>query len=102
MHRIAEIRRLDHVVLLVAAQPVLRTESRGDVETADGAQCVERMFEIRRHRSRMRQQRNAPAFELALQFHVAQQAVDSELDHELSLQRMRVTTQSSSTTKLSA
>jgi hypothetical protein len=30
----------------------------------------------------MRQQRNAPAFELALQFHVGQQAVDSELDHE--------------------
>ena len=64
------------------------------------AQCVERMFEIRRHRSRMRQQRNAPAFELALQFHVAQQAVDSELDHEWPLADATVG-QSSSTTKLS-
>jgi hypothetical protein len=30
----------------------------------------------------MRQQRDAPAFELTLQFHVGQQPVDSELDHE--------------------
>jgi hypothetical protein len=33
----------------------------------------------------MRQQRYAPAFELTLQFQIRQQAVDSELDHELSL-----------------
>ena len=82
MHRVAEVRRLDHVVLLVAAQPVLRTESRGDVEPANGAQRVERMLEVRRHGCRMRQQRDAPAFQLTQQFHVAQQAVDSKLDHE--------------------
>jgi hypothetical protein len=85
VHRVAEVRRLDHVVLLVATQSMLGTESRGDVETPDGAQRVERMFEIRGHGSGMREQRNAPAFELALQFQVAQQAVDSELDHERSL-----------------
>ena len=81
MHRIAEIRRLDHVVLLVAAQPVLRTECRGDVEPAHAAQRIERMLEIRGHGSRMRQQRHAPAFELAQQFDVAYQAIDAELDH---------------------
>ena len=71
MHRIAEIRRLDHVVLLVAAQPVLRAESRGDVESANAAQRIERMLELRGHRGRMREQRDAPALELAQQFHVA-------------------------------
>ena len=48
----------------------------------------------------MRQQRHAPALELAQQFDVAYQAVDSELDHDAATAHDDV--QSSSTTKLSA
>ena len=72
VHRIAKVRRLDHVVLLVAAQPVLRTESRGDVEAANAAQRVERMLEVCRHRGGMREQRDTPALELVQQFDVTQ------------------------------
>jgi hypothetical protein len=86
MHRVAKIRRLDHVVLLVAAQSVLRAESRGDVHAADRAQGVQRMLELGRHRGRVGQQGNAAAFELALQFDVAEQSIDSELDHARALQ----------------
>ena len=71
VHRVAKVRRLGHVVLLVAAQAVLRTEGRGDVEAADDAQRIQRMLELGGHRGRMRQQRHAPAFELALQLDVA-------------------------------
>jgi hypothetical protein len=82
MHRVAEVRRLDHVVLLVASQPVLRSESGGDVEAPDGAQRVERVFEIRGHGSRVREQRDAPALEFPLQFQIRQQTIDAELDHD--------------------
>jgi hypothetical protein len=34
MHRIVKVGRLDHVVLLVAAQTMLWTESRGDLQVA--------------------------------------------------------------------
>jgi len=34
MHRIDEVRRLNHVVLLVAAQTMLWPESRGDLQVA--------------------------------------------------------------------
>jgi hypothetical protein len=34
MHRIDEVRRLDHIVLLVTAQTMLWTESRGDFQVA--------------------------------------------------------------------
>jgi hypothetical protein len=99
MHRIAEIRRLDHVVLLVAAQAVLRTERRGDVQAANRTQCVQRVLEVRGHRSRVRQQGHAPSFELAQQLAVRQQPVDAELDHAASLIAAR---QSSSIAKPSA
>src|SRR5690349_20874332 len=85
MHRVAEIRRLDHVVLLVAAQSVLGPESGGDVEAPDRAQRIERVLEIRSHGSRMGEQRDATTLELALQLQVGQQTVNAELDHGRSL-----------------
>ena len=71
MDRIAKVLRLDHVVLLVTAQPVLRTERGGDVEPADRAQRIERMLEIGGHRRGMREQRDASAFELLQEFVIA-------------------------------
>ena len=35
-----EIWRLNHIVLLVAAQPVLRAEGGGEVDAVGGGQCV--------------------------------------------------------------
>jgi hypothetical protein len=50
---------------------VLGTEGRGDLDTANVAQRVQRMFEIRGHRRRMGQQGHAPPLELTLQIDVA-------------------------------
>ena len=65
VHRIVEVRRLDHVVLLVAAQAMLRTEGGGDLDVAARGQRVERMRQVFRHRSGMRQQGDAPALQAA-------------------------------------
>ena len=86
MHRIAKIRRLSHVVLLVAAQAVLRAKRGRDIQPANRAQRVERMFEFGGHRRGVREQRHAPAFELALQIDVGEQAIDTELNHVRNLQ----------------
>ena len=47
--RIDEIRALDHIVLLVAAQAVLRTEGGGEADAAYGSQRIEAVGEILRH-----------------------------------------------------
>jgi hypothetical protein len=78
VHRIVKVRRFDHVVLLVAAQPVLRAESGRQLHAGCG-QRVQRMREIRGHRGRMRQQRDTPAGQGFAQGRVFQQAVESEL-----------------------
>ena len=61
VHRIVEVRRLDHVVLLVAAQPMLRTEGGADLDVAACGQRIQRMRQVFRDRSRMRKQRDALA-----------------------------------------
>jgi hypothetical protein len=48
VHRIVEVRRLDHVVLLVAAQAVLRAEGRGEPQVAERRERVERVLEASR------------------------------------------------------
>ena len=53
MHRIVVVRRLDHVVLLVAAQAVLRTESCADLDVAARDKRIERMRQILRDGSRV-------------------------------------------------
>ncbi len=79
MHRIVEVRRLDHVVLLVAAQAMLRTEGGGDLDVAAGGERIERMRQIGRDGSRMREQRHAPALERRAQGGLGDQSIDAEL-----------------------
>ncbi len=63
MHRIVEVGRLDHVVLLVAAQAMLRTEGGGDVQAAARGQPVEGMPQVPGDRGGVREQGDAPALE---------------------------------------
>ena len=62
--RIGEIGRFDHIVLLVAAQAVLRPEGGGDVH-ARRDQRVEGVRQVRGHRSGMREQGDALALRAA-------------------------------------
>ena len=78
MHRIAEARRFDHVVLLVAAQTMLRAESSGDLQVAACRQRVERMLHISRDRSGMREQCYAPAFKRRAQTGFGEKAIDAK------------------------
>ena len=77
-HRIVEVRQLHHVVLLVAAQTVLRAEGGGELDVAACGQRVERMGQVGRDRSRMGQQRNAPAVKRRAQSGFGDKAVDAE------------------------
>ena len=78
MHRIVEIRRLDHVVLLVAAQAMLRTERGGELDVAAGGQRIERMRQVGRDRSRMREQGDAPAAQRRAQIGFGDQSIDAK------------------------
>ena len=53
--------RLDHVVLLVAAQAVLRAEGGGEAQIAERGERVERMRQVGGHRRRMGEQGDAAA-----------------------------------------
>jgi hypothetical protein len=75
MHRVGEVCRLDHVVLLVAAQTMLRPERGGEVDA--GGQRIERMRQILGHRSGMRQQCHAPALERRAQLVFGEKPVDT-------------------------
>ena len=61
VHRILEIRRFDHVVLLVPAQPMLRAEGGADLYVAAGGERIERMRQVFRDGCGMREQRDALA-----------------------------------------
>ena len=78
MHRIVEVLRLDHVVLLVAAQAMLRTEGGRDLDIAAGGQRIERMRQVGRDRSGMREQGDAPAVKRRSQSGFGDKAVDAE------------------------
>ena len=78
VHRIVEVGRLDHVVLLVAAQAVLRAESGGELDVAAGGERIERMRQVLRDRSRMRQQGDAPAGKRRAQRSFGEKSVDAE------------------------
>jgi len=47
VHRVVEVRRLDHVVLLVAAQAVLGAEGGGQLQVALQRERIERVREVR-------------------------------------------------------
>src|SRR5689334_9284710 len=67
MDRIEEIRGLDHVVLHVAANSMLWTESGCQLDIAGRSERIERVCECVREGSRMREQRGAPALERSAQ-----------------------------------
>ncbi len=81
---IVEVGRLDHVVLLVATQAVLRPERRGQLHVAQRGQRIERMCEIRSDRRRMRQQRDPLAGQRLAQRRLRQQTIDSVLHAQTS------------------
>ena len=85
MHRITEVRRFDHVVLLVATQAMLRPERRGELHVAAGTQRIERMRQVTRDGRRMREQGNALALERRTQFGFGDKPVDAEFHERYAL-----------------
>ena len=80
MQRVDVVRRLDHVVLLVAAQAVLRTEGGGQLEVGQGGQRIERVRQVAGQRSRVGKQGDALAGERATQRGLGEKAIQSEVD----------------------
>ena len=80
VQRVEEIGRFDHVVLLVAAQAMLRAEGGAQIDVGQGHQRVERMGEVGRYRGRVGEQRHAATGQRAAQGGVGEQAVDAELN----------------------
>ncbi len=60
MHRIVVVRRLDHVVLLVAAKAMLRTEGGGEFDVTARGQSVKGMPQVVGDRGRVRKQGDTP------------------------------------------
>jgi hypothetical protein len=79
VHRIEVIRRLDHVVLLVAPQPVLRAERRGEAQAGEGRERIERMPQVAGDGGGVRQQRHTASGERLAQRGLLDQPVDAEL-----------------------
>ncbi len=79
MHRVEEIRRLHHVVLLVAAQTVLRAEGGAEMDIRQRRQDIHRVGQVARHRGWMGQQGDTTTLERGAQSRVFKQAVNAEL-----------------------
>ena len=79
MHRVDEVARLHHVVLLVAAQPVLGSEGGCQPNVTERRQGIQGMHEIARDGSRMGEQRHAPSGEGLAELRLLEQAIDTEL-----------------------
>ena len=80
--RVDLVAGLDHVVLLVPLQPVLRPESRSDVHFA-GNQGVERVHEPRSDRCRMGHQRDTAPVEALAQIFFGDEPIDAEFHDAL-------------------
>jgi hypothetical protein len=76
---IVEVRRLDHVVLLVAAQAMLRTEGRRQSDVAARGQCIERMGQVMGERRGMGEHGHALSLKRRAQCRVREQSIDAEL-----------------------
>ncbi len=79
VHRIVVVRRLDHVVLLVAPKAVLRAEGGGEVHPGQRRQSIQGVRQVRGHRGWMREQGHAAAFQRRAQLRVGDEAIDAEL-----------------------
>ena len=80
MLRVDEVGGLDHIVLLVALDPVLRAEGGGEVEVGQRGEGVETVRQVGGDRGGMGEQGDAAAGERAAQFRFGEQAVDTEAD----------------------
>jgi hypothetical protein len=78
MHRIGKVRRLDHVVLFVSAQAMLRTECGNQVDVRECCDGVERVNQIPRYGCRMRQQCHAASRQRLSQRRFFQETIDAE------------------------
>jgi len=78
MHRVDEAGRLDHVVLLVAAQTMLRAERGGELYVRACGQRIERMGQVLSDRSGMGEQGDTPALERRAQWGLGEQPVYAE------------------------
>ncbi|MDT4846521.1 hypothetical protein FQZ97_805450 [compost metagenome] len=76
--RVEVVGRLDHVVLFVAAQTVLRAEGGGELQVGQGGEGIERMREPARDRGRVGQQGDPPAGQGGAQGGVFDEAFDAE------------------------
>src|SRR6185369_14949056 len=72
--------RLHHIVLLVAAKPMLRTEGCGQLQ-ASRRQRVEAMGEVARDRRRMGQECNALPLQRTTKLRLGEEPVDTEQGH---------------------
>src|SRR5439155_20470309 len=87
VHGIREVRRLDHVVLLVAAKAVLRPERRREPHVATCRERVDRVRQVARHRRGMRDEPDPPAGQRAAKRRVVEQSIQTE-SHALGSRRM--------------
>jgi hypothetical protein len=78
--RIGEVVGLDHIVLLVAAQPMLRAEGGGEVH-AGGGERVEAVGEVAGDGRGVREQARRACLRAAAQLRLGEQPVDSEQGH---------------------
>ena len=78
VHGVGVVLRFDHIVLLVAAKPVLRPERGAQRYIADRRQRIERMDQVACYGRGVRQQRHAPPRQRLAQFGLFEQSVDSK------------------------
>ncbi len=78
VRRIHEVRRFDHVVLLVSPQTVLRAERARQRDIAGSGQRIERVTEFAGHGRRVREQCHPPPREFPAQRRIREQTVDAE------------------------
>src|ERR1022692_5022000 len=81
MYGVGVVLRLDHVVLLVPAKPVLRAERRAQSYIAERRQRIEGMNKVARYGSGVRQQSHASSRQRLAHLGLFEQSVDSKL-HE--------------------
>src|SRR5690606_27039694 len=75
--RIGLVRGLDHIVLLVALEPVLGAESAGHID-ASGDQRIEAVRQVLRDRCRMRDEGDTPPIERRPEVGFGEQPVYAE------------------------
>jgi hypothetical protein len=78
VQRIDVVGRLHHVVLLVAAQAMLRPEGGGEPQRCERRERIERMCERTSHRGRVSQQRHTPSQQRLAQRRFFEQTLDAE------------------------